>query len=231
MKTFFFFFLVFTWIRGKKVFGLHLNSFGEKKCSISGEDLFFGLHFICSPEKSLGRGSSPQCWKQGKIAKYPPQCSTKICTTAFHNVLLGFAGLMLQWKRVVLTVKSIICARPFPFSLICFVLIFEDCLRLLKFKPVLLFLFTNKWLKLFNSQQSKKRDNRNVYCRAIPTNYIIDCNGLNYTWYNYDVTLGTKLMKWCHSSWMNFSVTNGACNSIRFVTAQKSVIRKTKSFE
>ena len=37
------FFLVFTWIRGKKWF-------------IFGEDLFFGLHLICSPEENCGRG-------------------------------------------------------------------------------------------------------------------------------------------------------------------------------
>ena len=36
---------------------------GEKQCSIFGEDLFFGLHLICSPEQNRGRGSSPLCWK------------------------------------------------------------------------------------------------------------------------------------------------------------------------
>ena len=41
--------------------------FGEQSFLSLGEDLFFGLHFICSPEKNRGRGSSPQSWKQGKI--------------------------------------------------------------------------------------------------------------------------------------------------------------------
>ena len=67
------FFLVFTWIRGKKVFHFWWRSF------------FFGLYLTCSPEKSLGRGSSPPMLKigqnWGKIANYLPQCSTKICTT------------------------------------------------------------------------------------------------------------------------------------------------------
>ena len=36
------------------------QEFGEK-CSIFGEDFFFGLHLICSPEQNRGRGSSPQC--------------------------------------------------------------------------------------------------------------------------------------------------------------------------
>ena len=64
-------------------FGLHLNS-GKKKCSIFGKDPLFALHLICSPEKNGGRGSSPpkigQNWV--KIANYPPQCLTKICTPA-----------------------------------------------------------------------------------------------------------------------------------------------------
>ena len=65
--------------------GVHLNS--GKKCFIFGEDLFFfGLHLICSPEQNCGRGSSPPMLKigqnWGKIASYPPQCSTKICTPA-----------------------------------------------------------------------------------------------------------------------------------------------------
>ena len=64
-----------------------LPEFGEKKCSIFGEDLFFALHLIGSPEKNGGRISSPPMLKigknWGKIANYPPQCSTKICTPAY----------------------------------------------------------------------------------------------------------------------------------------------------
>ena len=45
---------------------------------------FLALYLICSPEKNGGRGSSPPMLKIGqnwdKIANYPPQCSTKICT-------------------------------------------------------------------------------------------------------------------------------------------------------
>ena len=72
-------FLVFTWIRGKK------------SVPCFGENLFFALHLICSPEKNGGRGSSPSMLKigqnWGKIANYPPQCSTKICTPARQPVL------------------------------------------------------------------------------------------------------------------------------------------------
>ena len=46
-------------------FGLHLN-LGKKSINF-GEDLFFGFHLICSPEKDRGQGSSPQCSKWGKI--------------------------------------------------------------------------------------------------------------------------------------------------------------------
>ena len=65
---------VCTWIRGKKVFHCLWRP-------------FFGLHLICSSEKSLGRGSSPmlkigQNW--GKIADHPPQCSTKLCTADYR---------------------------------------------------------------------------------------------------------------------------------------------------
>ena len=60
--------------------------FREKNSSIFDEDLFFfGLHLICLPEKDRGRDSSPPMLKigqnWGKIADYPPQCSTKIGTT------------------------------------------------------------------------------------------------------------------------------------------------------
>ena len=41
-----------------------------------GEDFFFALHLICSPEKNRGRGSSPPMLKigqnWGQIANYPP---------------------------------------------------------------------------------------------------------------------------------------------------------------
>ena len=63
-------------------FNLHLNS-GEKSVPFL-KTFYFALHLVCSPEKNGGRGSSPprlkigQNW--GKIANYPPQCSTKICT-------------------------------------------------------------------------------------------------------------------------------------------------------
>ena len=57
------FFLVFTWI-------------WEKKCSVFGEDRFFGPHLICSSEEYRGRGSSFPMFKMGqngrKIANYPP---------------------------------------------------------------------------------------------------------------------------------------------------------------
>ena len=35
-----------------KTFFWSSPEFGEKKCSIFGEDLFFALHLICSPEKN-----------------------------------------------------------------------------------------------------------------------------------------------------------------------------------
>ena len=77
------FFLVYTWIRGKKVFHFWWSLF------------FFGLHLICSSKKSLGRGSSPSMLKigkfWGKIANFSPQCSTKICTTA-KDVLEDFTS-------------------------------------------------------------------------------------------------------------------------------------------
>ena len=56
--------------------------------SIFGEDLFFALHLICSSEKKWWSRFIPptskigQNW--GKIANYPPQCSTKICTPAMR---------------------------------------------------------------------------------------------------------------------------------------------------
>ena len=57
-----------------------------KKCSNFGKDFFFGLHLIYLPEKNRGRGSSPPMLKigqnWGKIANYPPQCSTKNGTPA-----------------------------------------------------------------------------------------------------------------------------------------------------
>ena len=67
---------VCTWIRGKK-------------CSISGEDLFFKL---LTWKKSWSRFIPPmlkigQNW--GTIAHYPPQCSTKICTTTFTTHWVG----------------------------------------------------------------------------------------------------------------------------------------------
>ena len=44
-------------------------------------NLFFGLHLICSPEKSLGRGSHPPMLKigqnWGKIANYPPNAQQR----------------------------------------------------------------------------------------------------------------------------------------------------------
>ena len=64
-----------------KTFFWSSPEFGEKKCSIFGEDLFFALHLICSPNKNCGRGSSPpmskigQNW--GKIANYPPPMLNK----------------------------------------------------------------------------------------------------------------------------------------------------------
>ena len=71
------FFLVFTWIRRKKEFHFSWRP-------------FFALHLIYSPEKNRGRGSSPPMLKigqnWGKIANYPPQCSTKICTPAYLDL-------------------------------------------------------------------------------------------------------------------------------------------------
>ena len=69
---------VSTWIRGIKIvlFLMKRSGFGE--------DLFFGLHLICSPEKNRGWGSFTPMLKigrnWGKIANYPPQCLTNICT-------------------------------------------------------------------------------------------------------------------------------------------------------
>ena len=46
-----------------------------------GEDLFFGLHLICLPEKNRGRGLSPPMLKLGqnwgKITNYPPPMLNK----------------------------------------------------------------------------------------------------------------------------------------------------------
>ena len=91
------FFLVFTWIRGKKVFqfwwsfffGLHVNSW-KKSVSFLAKTIFcfwssldlltwrkWWLRFI-PPMLRIG-----QNW--GKVANYPPQCSTKICTPAFNS--------------------------------------------------------------------------------------------------------------------------------------------------
>ena len=61
-----FFFLVFTWIWGKKVFHLHF---------------IFGLHYISTPEQNRRRGSSPPMLKigqnWGKIANYPPNAQQR----------------------------------------------------------------------------------------------------------------------------------------------------------
>ena len=70
----------------------------EKKCSIVGEDLFFGLYLICSPEKNRGRGSSSPMLKIGqnwvKIANYPHQCSTKICTPEHQSKLIRLLKIL-----------------------------------------------------------------------------------------------------------------------------------------
>ena len=62
-------------------FCLHLNS-RKKSVPFLVKTFFFALHLICSPERNGGRGSSPPMLKigqnRGKIANYPPQCSTKI---------------------------------------------------------------------------------------------------------------------------------------------------------
>ena len=61
--------------------------FGEKKCSISGEDLFFWSSLnLLTWKKSWSRFILPMLkigQNCGKVANYPPppQCSTKICTT------------------------------------------------------------------------------------------------------------------------------------------------------
>ena len=53
-----------------------------KNSSISGEDLFFGLHLICLPEKDRGQGSFPPTLKigqnWGKIANYPPNAQQRL---------------------------------------------------------------------------------------------------------------------------------------------------------
>ena len=83
-------------------FGLHLNL--GKKCSIFGEDLFFGfspefgeksvpfsvktfffgLHLTCSPEQNRGRGSPPPTLKigqnWGEIANYRPNAQQRSAT-------------------------------------------------------------------------------------------------------------------------------------------------------
>ena len=55
-----------------------------KKCFIFGEDLFFGLHLICSTEQNRVKVHPPNVenigHNRGKIANYPPECSTKIGT-------------------------------------------------------------------------------------------------------------------------------------------------------
>ena len=62
-----------------------LPEFGEKSVPFLVRTFFLGLHLICSPdEQNRGRGSSPPMLKigqnWGKIANYPPQCSTEIGT-------------------------------------------------------------------------------------------------------------------------------------------------------
>ena len=95
-----------------------LPKIGKKKCSISEEDLFFGLHlksgrksvlfvfFVWSSlnstsEQSRGRGSSPPMLKigqnWGKIANYSPQCSTKIGTTAGKDAFCLLSFSLFTW--------------------------------------------------------------------------------------------------------------------------------------
>ena len=134
-----------------KTFFWSSPEFGEKKCSIFGEDLFFALHLICSPEQNGGRGSPPPMLKigqnWGKIANYPPQYSTTICTpvteakkdnfnpqvTLFFirttKLALGQAGLNFLWisnlfysQKIFRTLMSIFATKfVYVFNYECFV--------------------------------------------------------------------------------------------------------------
>ena len=72
-------------------FGLHLNS-GEKSVPFLVKTFFFCSSLNLLTCKNCGRGSSPPMLKigqnWGKIANYPPQCSTKICSPAYNAVKL-----------------------------------------------------------------------------------------------------------------------------------------------
>ena len=70
-------------------FGLHLNLGRKKSVPFLVKTFFFDLQLICSSEQNRGRSSSPPMLKigqkWGKIANYPPQCSTKIGTPGYQR--------------------------------------------------------------------------------------------------------------------------------------------------
>ena len=98
--------------------------FGEKKCSISGEDLFFGLHLICLPEKNRGRDSSLQMlkiWQNcGKIANYfplnaqqrsaplsaRPTVSGKLLHIGNYKTALAYYRLVQLYRLQIITVPN-----------------------------------------------------------------------------------------------------------------------------
>ena len=76
--------------------------FGEKKFSIFGEDFFCSSLNLLTWKKWWSRFIPPmlkvgQNW--GKIADYPPQCSTKICTPACKHLPRNYLdSVVLQGK-------------------------------------------------------------------------------------------------------------------------------------
>ena len=85
-------------------FRLHLN-LGKKSVPFLVKTFFFfGLHLTCSPEQNRGQGSSPPMLKigqnWGKIANYPPQCSTKIGTPVWerHFTLISHRGQAATYR-------------------------------------------------------------------------------------------------------------------------------------
>ena len=99
--------LVFTWIRGEKVFPILVKTF-----------LFLGLSLICLPEKNCGWGSFPQHWKQGKIGVklqiIPPNAQQRSAPLAVNHFLVHSSPKNSLWsaKNVVFFLFCILADRP-----------------------------------------------------------------------------------------------------------------------
>ena len=118
--------LVFTWVRGEKVFefwwrpfffGPYLNS-GKKESSKFGEDLFFWSSLNLFTWKNCGRSSSPQCWKQGKIGVklqiIPPNAQQRSTPLAVNHLLVHSSpkNSLRSAKNVVFSLFCILVNRP-----------------------------------------------------------------------------------------------------------------------